>query len=148
MKRDYQADLDRAHRDLGELLDQREQLEISIAKKKQQIAALMTLTEQNEEVDQVIGMTLGGLTEAVIAVFRAETPKALTPVQVKEKLAQLGFPVAHYRNVMAAIHTILKRLSDGKRIFPVPTADGENAYRLRLIEAIKTRPERKGGSWK
>ncbi len=130
MNSKYKADLDKANFELADLLIQREEIEIDIAKKRYQIAALMALTEQNEEIDQVVGMTLGGLTEAVLAAFRSEAYKPITPVQVKERLTQLGFPVEHYKNVMAAIHTILKRLYESEKIEMVFMSSNENAYRV------------------
>lgn len=124
----YVAELYAAQAELNQLLKQREQLEIDIAKKRYQIAALFALTEDNEEVDQVVGMTLGGLTDAVLSAFRSAAYKPLRPVQVKERLAQLGFPVDNYKNIMAAIHTVIKRLFDAGKI--VDASEGDVAYAL------------------
>lgn len=144
MSNKYEHELKLANVQLEFLLEGREEIEIEIAKKKQQIAALMTLAEQNEEIDQVVGMTLGGLTEACVAAFRAAFPEPLTPVQVKERLAQLGFPVKHYRNAMAAIHTVVGRLCTGGRIVPVTTLEGEEtAYRLAVSSRFSSRVKSK-----
>jgi hypothetical protein len=145
MTSDYKADLEQANSELATLLNDRERLEIEIAKKRYRIAALMALTEQNEEIDQVVGMDLGGLTDACRTAFKSEHPKALTPTRVKERISQLGFPTSSYRNVMAAIHTVISRLFDARQIVPVETKDGETAYRwhrLSFGDRIGMRPNR------
>jgi hypothetical protein len=121
-----------AQADLNRLLEQRERIEIDIAKKRYQIAALMALTEQNEELYEEVGVNLGGLTSACLATFRSAAYTPLTPVEVRERLSLMGFPVEHYRNVMAAIHTVIGRLADSQRITSVTMPDGETAYRLAL----------------
>jgi predicted RNA-binding protein YlqC (UPF0109 family) len=132
MESNYQTDLDKAHARLRELLDQREQLQITIAKQRLRIAALMSLAEQNEEIDQVVGMTLGGLADACRTALRSAAFDSLTPMQVKDRLAQLGFSVEHYRNVMAAIHTTLKRLADTGEVVSMRRGD-ETTYQWRKV---------------
>jgi len=129
----YKDDLNASRAELVTLLGQREHLEIQIAKKRHQIAALLALSEENEEVGQEIGMSLGGLTDAVLTAFRSAFPNPLTPVGVKDRLLNLGFPVEHYRNAMAAIHTVISRLFDARKIVPVKTAIGEIAYAYRSL---------------
>lgn len=139
-----------AQAELNKMLEQREKLEIEIAKKRYQIAALMALTEQNEEIDREVGMTLGGLTEACLAAFRSAAYSPLTPIQVRERLSLMGFPVEEYRNVLAAIHTVVKRLADAGKIETVVTSNNENAYRLTppAWEAKARRAmARKDGRW-
>jgi len=116
--------------ELNRLLEQREQLEIDIAKKRYRIAALMALTDQNEEMYDEVGVTLGGLTSACLAAFRSAAYKPLKPVEVRERLSLMGFPVEHYRNAMAAIHTVIGRLVEGGKVEIVVTSDNENAYKL------------------
>jgi hypothetical protein len=121
--------------ELNRLLEQREQLEIEIAKKRYRIAALMALTEQK------VGVTLGGLTNACLAAFRSAAYTPLTPVQVRERLSLMGFPVEHYRNVLAAIHTVVKRLADGGKLQTVVMSDQGDANRL--INAYTLAPPKK-----
>ncbi len=127
-KRNYKADLYVANMELAQLLDEREQVEIEIAKKRYRIAALLALAEENEEIYHEVGVNLGGLTDAVLTAFRSAFPKKLTPVAVKDRLANLGFPIEHYRNAMAAIHTVIGRLADARKIVPAKTETGEAAH--------------------
>jgi hypothetical protein len=127
MASDYQTDLNEAKAGLRKLLDQREQLETDIARQRFRIASLMALTEPRGEIDQVVGMSSGGLTDACRTALRSAS-SSLTPIQVKDRLARLGFPVNHYKNVMAAIHTVLKRLVEARELFVVRTEGGGMAY--------------------
>jgi len=132
---DYKTDLTKANEELANLLRQREHLEIEIAKKRYRIAALMVLANENEEIDQVIGMTLGGLTDACRTAFKSAYPEILTPVAVKERLDYLGFPIKHYKNALAAIHTVISRLFDAREIVPAKTESGETGFFWRAPEA-------------
>jgi hypothetical protein len=130
-----------AQADLNRLLEQRERIEIDIAKKRYQIAALMALTEQNEELYEEVGVNLGGLTSACLATFRSAAYTPLTPMEVRERLSRMGFPVEHYRNLMAAIHTVVKRLADSGKLQTVVMSDKGNANRL--INAYTLAPPKK-----
>jgi hypothetical protein len=132
MTPNYKADWAVENKELEELLKQRERLDLEIAKKRFRIAALVMLSEDNEELDQVVGMTLGGLTDACRTAFMGSYPKALSPTEVKVQLKALGFPVEHYKNAMAAIHTVISRLFDAREIVPVKTATDETGYQWRL----------------
>jgi hypothetical protein len=125
--RDYKTDLTEANAKLAQLLNDRERLNIEIAKLQFRVAALMTLTE-DEEVDQKVGMTLGGLTDAVLTAFRSIFPSAMTPIEAKERLRRLGFPIDHYKNPMAAMHTVISRLYDARKIAPKRTDKGETGF--------------------
>ena len=51
-----------------------------------------------------------GFTDAVREVLRSHTPNYLSPVGVRNELQDKGFDLAGYKNPLASIHTILKRL--------------------------------------
>jgi hypothetical protein len=56
-----------------------------------------------------------GLTDACRAVLRsARAP--LTPAEVRDRLAGIGFEVGGYANPLAAIHTTLKRLAEAEEL--------------------------------
>jgi len=129
VNKNYKADFDIANLELAELLDDRERLDIRIAKKRYRVAALLALSEGSEEVDARLGAALGGLTDAVITAFRSAHPKALTPIDVRLRLKSLGFPVEHYKNALAAIHTVVSRLFDARRIVAAKTEWGETGFK-------------------
>jgi len=111
---------------------QREELEVKIAKKQRQAAALAALNDLSQETDQLLDLGLTGLTDACRSAFMAARNGNLTPVEVRDRLRQLQFPIYEYKNVLAAIHTVLKRLEKQgeikKRIHDVHDGRDESVY--------------------
>ena len=117
MARDYKAELQRARDVLRGLMERIERLEVQIAKQRRKVAALAVLGEQSERGDDVtLELNLGGLTSACRSALRAAGRRGLTPIELRDSLKQLNFPIHGYENSMAAIHTILKRLESYKEV--------------------------------
>lgn len=62
-----------------------------------------------EEVEQ-------GFTNQIRSVFRSSPSIPMSPVDVRNKLKESGFPVHRYSNALASIHTILKRLEKSREV--------------------------------
>jgi hypothetical protein len=112
----HRDELVQAREDLCQMFIAREQLEVEIARQQRRIAALTALVNESEEVDELLELNLGGLTDAVRSVFRASERSGLTPVEVRNRLSHLYFPVNEYKNFMATLHTVLIRLEKNKEI--------------------------------
>ena len=56
-----------------------------------------------------------GLTDAIRQAFKT-AEKQLTPLDIRERLEQLGYDTDKYGNVMASIHTVIRRLADNGEI--------------------------------
>jgi hypothetical protein len=67
-----------------------------------------------------------GLTDACRLVLRGGLP--MTPVEVRERLLEIGVDLSVYTNDLSAIHTVLKRLNESGEIRLVPRASGKSAY--------------------
>ncbi len=70
-----------------------------------------------------------GLTDACRLVIRgAGVP--VTAVDVRDKIAAIGFDLSKYANDLAAIHTILKRLNESGelRLLPRGSEPGKHTY--------------------
>jgi hypothetical protein len=65
-----------------------------------------------------------GFTDAVRATFKPG--KAMTAIQVRNDLINAGFDLDGYRNPLATIHTILKRLVKSGELFIGPSFDDED----------------------
>ncbi len=57
----------------------------------------------------------GKLTDAVRAVLRNHDG-SLVPIQVRDKVKELGYDMTPHSNQMAAIHGVLKRLKEAKEV--------------------------------
>ena len=116
MAQGYKTELERERRALGDLLRQREQLATKIAKQQTRVAALAALCETSEEVDKMTEMDLGGLTNACRTAFRAAGNRGLMPTEVRGALERLRFPTQTHKNILASIHTVIRRLEEAGEI--------------------------------
>ncbi|MGA8222023.1 MAG: hypothetical protein WB780_10255, partial [Candidatus Acidiferrales bacterium] len=94
----YRDELVKAREVLSNMFAEREALEVEIAKQQRRIGALAMLVNESEEVDELLDLNLGGITDAVRSVFRASGPLGLTPVEIRDRLIRLSFPVNEYKN--------------------------------------------------
>ena len=65
-----------------------------------------------------------GLTEAIRWVFRQPLLLLLTPTQVRDRLAEMGYDLEKYAHVMPPIHNTLKRMRDAGEIKEVEGIGG------------------------
>jgi hypothetical protein len=67
-----------------------------------------------------------GLTDACRMILRRGD--LMTPVEVRDRLLAIGVDVSKYANDLAAVHTILKRLSAAGELRFVHNASGKHQY--------------------
>jgi len=116
MPHEYKTELERERKALAELFRQREELATKIAKRQTRVAALAALCEESEELDKMTEMDLGGLTNACRTAFRAAGNRGLMPTDVRAALERLRFPIRTHKNILASIHTVIRRLEKGGEI--------------------------------
>ena len=127
VKRTYKTELQQAKETLQDLLVQADELHVRIAKQKRVVAALAELTDVDEDSGAPEGL-VSGITDACKTVlWSAEKP--LFPVEVRDRIKALGFP--EQKNLLASVHTILKRLAASGEATEVYPAEGSGpaAYR-------------------
>jgi hypothetical protein len=126
--KDYTSDFTEAMHDLLAMASQREQLETRIAKQKKRVAALYELAQIDEGSRPLSGL-VEGITDACRVVFRA-AEKPLFPAEVRDRVQDLGLPPQ--ANLLASIHTTIKRMKDAKEIddvnYPLETGGMGTAY--------------------
>jgi hypothetical protein len=100
----YRAALDAALREYETLLQQKSDLDARLAQLGESIGTLTRLCGYTPTVAY-------GLTDACKTALRcAKAP--LTPLEVRDRLQATGFDVNRYSNPLAAIHTVLRRLTE------------------------------------
>jgi hypothetical protein len=114
-----------------------------IGKLRETIAALYRITGQEfAENDEL------GITDAIRLAFKTAPGQKMTALDVRGRLEQLGFDLSGYRNVLASIHTVLKRLEEKREISRIDTVGGKAAYawmpRLGFHPFQRARTVRKG----
>jgi len=65
-----------------------------------------------------------GLTEAIRWVFRQPLTLPLTPTQVRDRMAEMGYDLDKYKHVMPPIHNTLKRMKEAGEIKEVEGIGG------------------------
>jgi hypothetical protein len=117
---DYRKALESASREYEALAEKRREIDQRVAELAQTIGTLAKLLGLTPTVPM-------GLTDAIRLVVRgAGVP--MTPVEVRDRLAAIGFDVSKYVNDLAAVHTILKRLNDAGELRFVPRTPGKHQY--------------------
>jgi hypothetical protein len=117
---EYRRALEAACREWEALARQRAELE----------ARLTQLTETIGMLTKLCGLTpkiSWGLTDACRAILR-NAVNPMTPVEVRNRLAAIGFDLSEYSNELASIHTVLKRLRKAGELRLVPRRRGKHTY--------------------
>jgi hypothetical protein len=65
-----------------------------------------------------------GLTEAIRWVFRQPLLLPLTPTQVRDRMAEMGYDLSKYKHEMPPIHNTLKRMKEAGEIREVEGIGG------------------------
>jgi hypothetical protein len=81
------------------------------------------INQLNQESEASAGTEMG-LTEAIRWVFRQPLLLPLTPTQVRDRLAEMGYDLEKYAHVMPPIHNTLKRMRDAGEIKEVEGIGG------------------------
>lgn len=126
---DYRRALDAAVREYEALGAQRRAIDERLAQLAQTIGTLNRLCGYVPTVPW-------GLTDACRLVLR-NAGSAMTPTDVRDRLAAIGFDMSRYANGLAAIHTVLKRLRAAGDAEAVKRGDGRAAYAWRAPAAAR-----------
>ena len=119
-KTDYRRALDRACREYERLAGERVALEERIDQLHEAIATLTRLCGLTPTIPW-------GITDACRTVLR-NSARPMTPVEVRNRLASIGFDLARYSNDLSAIHTVLKRLNRAGELRFMARAPGKHVY--------------------
>jgi hypothetical protein len=119
--------LEAAEGDLVDALKEREMLDYKIRVLQGDIIHLAPLAGVKIE-DPIVTL---GLTDAIRFVFGKAKPTPMGPIDVKDALIENGYDISEYSNVMASIHTIIRRLLKKKEIaisLPTWAANKDRKY--------------------
>jgi hypothetical protein len=150
---DYKKALDTARAEMAELIIKKAEIEKRMARLKQTIASLSAMSEEDEDEDirlyipsdieraqraaaagiarMMAGRTIG-LTDAVREVLKAADGWQY-PTEVRDGLERMGIDTASYSNILASIHTILKRLAAKDEVEEFKDSEGKGvSYRWKM----------------
>jgi hypothetical protein len=139
----YQYTLDSAIKELTDLMEQREKLDekrealheriVKLRRAVRGLASLCDVEDIEEEhrslfPDEFADNTDVGLTDAIRQVLSSHEEAFLSPVFIRDRLADVGFDITTHKNILASIHTVLKRLQRQGEATPI-IREGRTAYR-------------------
>src|ERR1041385_5199112 len=101
------------------------------------IASRINELKKEQESAQGAGQEMG-LTEAIRWVFRQPLVLPLTPTQVRDRMAEMGYDLDKYKHVMPPIHNTLKRMKEAGEIREVEGIGGIG----RAYESARESPKR------
>ena len=117
---DYRRALDAAVKEYEALGRQRAEIDARLSQLTQSISTLTRLCG-------LVPTVPWGLTDACRTVLRnAGVP--LSPIELRDRLASIGFDLSRYSNDLAAIHTVLRRLYEAGQIHSI-AAPGKGLWR-------------------
>jgi hypothetical protein len=111
------------------------------------VRAMIDLVDDQAEREQLLTklddvVRPVGLTDAIRNALKANSPKPLTPKEVR---SLVGMHLRDQSNPLASVHTVLKRLAATEHVEAIEK-DGETAYKWadasRLMEQIRQRRAR------
>jgi hypothetical protein len=132
MAKHHKAELQSEQAKLEGMLADLELLQTQIARQKRKVAALTELASMADDSEPPLGLVTG-ITDAVRTVFwSAEKP--LGPTDVATRVKALGLPPQ--LNMLASVHTIMRRLREAGEIVPTITGGYIRAPRKTLLEQM------------
>src|SRR5687767_11107774 len=104
----YRVALEDALREYETLLQQKADLDARLAQVAESVGTLTRLCGYTPTVAY-------GLTEACKTSLRCAAAP-MTPLEVRDRLQSTGFDINRYSNPLAAIHTVLRRLTESGEV--------------------------------
>ncbi len=129
---DYKKAFAQAKADLEKLTEEREEIDRKMSKLKQAIIGLAPLADDDTMTfNQLLvpEWAAAGITDVIREVLNS-AEKPLTPVEVRDRLVQMKPEMKEQMNLMASIHTVLKRLVP-KEAYSSTSKTGDVVYRRR-----------------
>ena len=137
----YKKSLDAALKELSDLMEQREEMEVALEKVDDRITGLQMTVDSlsgllnidpKEKYPHLFPDEISpdvGFTDAVRDVLRSAPGHIhMTPVEVRNRLIEKKFNLRKYKNALASIHTILKRLYEMGEVTSLNMDEGKRIY--------------------
>jgi hypothetical protein len=144
MSEDWARVIANARDELASLEAQREGIDARILRLKRIIIAASPMVEDGNSALTAAfqkEMDALGITEHCREILKG-TRRALTPLQIRAALSASGTDLTRQKNIMASIHTVMKRLAAKGEVIVETAPDGGTAYRSAALFQL-ARPKRR-----
>ncbi len=139
---EYTEIADRQWEKIDKLTEERERIDRDLKNARELLKAAVNAMSDEEKGPYIASLTdvaieQHGLTYTIRLVLQGEY-RFFTPVQVKERMEQIGYDFSAYKsNPLSSIHSVLKRFKRTE-VDTLNLKDGGTAYRWRVKKARKS----------
>lgn len=112
---DTRKELEKATEKLKHLFEQRERIEVEIARQQRKVAAWAELCNDSAYTE-ALDLRLGGLSHACRTALRGSRKGWMNTTEIMTALRELGFPLQKYKAPMASITTTVNRLVEAGEV--------------------------------
>jgi len=145
----YKTALEAARQELAELEDERAKIDRRISELQQGIVGLSALApaeagsdKPQSMMDVLAGVGADtGLTDAT-RMITSSFGFPMTPKQMRDALLHLGYDLGGYSNILASLHTIMKRLTKSGELINVVDEKGNELGAYAWNPAVPARRQR------
>ncbi len=145
----YKTALEAARQELAELEDQRAKIDKRISELQHGIVGLSALAPDHPDaekpqsmMDVLTGVGVDtGLTDAT-RMITSSFGFPMTPKQVRDALLHLGYDLSGYSNILASLHTIMKRLAKSQELINILDDKGNELGAYAWNPAVSVRRQK------
>ncbi|HTW62140.1 MAG TPA: hypothetical protein VMD55_10075 [Terracidiphilus sp.] len=120
--------LEGAVAELKRLLENKERIEVEIARQQRKVAAWAELCDDSAYADP-FDLGLSGLSDACRSALRGSRKEWMTTSDVATALRELGVALDRYKAPMASIATTVNRMVEGGEVLPRSGENGVTEYK-------------------
>jgi hypothetical protein len=128
-----------AEEELARLLAEKAELDRQVIEYQRKIAAVQRTVEmlqfaynppQPDELETILA-TNPGITDQVRSALKSKYPAYCIPTAIRDHIERVGGKPLSYKNPMAVIHQVLRRLEEQGEV--EPSAEGPTSYRWKQV---------------
>lgn len=125
---DTRKGLEGAVAELKRLMEQKERIEIEIARQQRKVAAWAELCDDSEYAEP-FDLGLGGLSDACRSALRGSRREWMTVAEISTALKELGYPLDNYKAPAASITTTVNRMVEAGEVISVTAEPDPTRYK-------------------
>jgi hypothetical protein len=126
----YKSALQKAQADWAELTRQEAGIAVRKAQLKRTIKALAALCS---ELPDISAMSLADAIRLVIA----STTEALSVIEIRGKLNEIGYDLSKFKTPLASIHTAVNRMVESEELIHIPDAEDDTDKKVEAGKNLK-----------
>jgi hypothetical protein len=118
---EFKVALEKARKELAEIEEQEKKIALRKTQLMYSVAALSLLCG---EAPDIRAMKLAhAIRTMYVDAFRINPHRGLKPKDIRDQLRLVGYPLTEFKNELASIHTVIRRMVEAGEVQPFGDAD-------------------------